>query len=329
MHQKLRLRNFTAFVDSTFEWTRGINVLVGPNATGKTHVLKTLYSLQYAAHRESSLTEKLMGSFKPDALGRLAHRQRGVASAQMKAVWNGATLRASFSSKQREVESTGSWPDASIPVFIPVKDMLAHSKGFQSAYALRELDFDEIYNDILTLAFLPPLRGAPTGDRQRLLNLLGSQMNGRVFAKGERFYLRSSSGALEMPLVAEGLRKLALLYLLIQNGSLSDATVLFWDEPEANLNPSTLEHVVGILIALAKMGVQIFLATHSFIVLKELELQIGATDPLRIFGLEKEKSGGIRVQTVDRYADLSPNPIEDEFLRIYDLEVKRAIEGRS
>ncbi|WP_281258757.1 hypothetical protein [Avibacterium endocarditidis] len=42
---------------------------------------------------------------------------------------------------------------------------------------------------------------------------------------------------MEIPLVAEGLRKLAMVARLVATGTLLDKGCLFWDEPEANLNP--------------------------------------------------------------------------------------------
>ncbi len=45
---------------------------------------------------------------------------------------------------------------------------------------------------------------------------------------------------MEMHLVAEGLRKLAMIARLIANGSLVDKVSLFWDEPEAN--PESEDH---------------------------------------------------------------------------------------
>jgi hypothetical protein len=41
------------------------------------------------------------------------------------------------------------------------------------------------------------------------------------------------SGTMEMPLVAEGLRKLAMVARLISTGTLLDKGYLFWDKPEA------------------------------------------------------------------------------------------------
>ncbi|MFO1416253.1 MAG: hypothetical protein U1F28_03715 [Acinetobacter sp.] len=40
-----------------------------------------------------------------------------------------------------------------------------------------------------------------------------------------------------MPLIAEGLRKLAMLARLISTGTLLEQDYLFWDEPETNLSP--------------------------------------------------------------------------------------------
>ena len=44
-------------------------------------------------------------------------------------------------------------------------------------------------------------------------------------------------GNIEFSLLSEGVRKLALLWILIPNGTLSSGSVLLWDEPETNLNP--------------------------------------------------------------------------------------------
>ncbi|GAB4161068.1 MAG: hypothetical protein Fur0021_33830 [Candidatus Promineifilaceae bacterium] len=43
--QKLRLEQFTAFADTNFVFDPGINVLIGANSTGKTHVLKATYAM--------------------------------------------------------------------------------------------------------------------------------------------------------------------------------------------------------------------------------------------------------------------------------------------
>ena len=129
-----------------------------------------------------------------------------------------------------------------------------------------------------------------------------------------------------MPLVAEGFRKLALLWLLIRNGSLSEGSVLFWDEPETNLNPSMLPTVIEALLKLSDMGVQIFLATHSYAVLKELDLQRDAKENVQFIALKKTAGGDVTAVSTHDYGAIDPNLIADELLRIYDLEVDRALD---
>ncbi|MFH1138284.1 MAG: AAA family ATPase [Pseudomonadota bacterium] len=208
-------------------------------------------------------------------------------------------------------------------VYVPVKEMLASAPGFRSLYSSREIYFEEVYLDILDKAYLPPLKKL-NSEYQPLLDRLRQGMKGEVKLKGETFYLLEKAGEIEFSLVAEGLRKLALLWLLIRNGSLTSGATLFWDEPETNLNPSMLPMVVDILLRLVKLGVQIFIATHSYPLLKEFDLQ--HRDRLvRYFNLRFNVQGLVRVDPVDRYDRLTPNKIDEEYTRIYDLEIERAL----
>lgn len=58
-HKSVRLQNFTVFKDLKLKFSPGINVFVGENGTGKTHLLKTLYGFQRnATHPEMTVTRK-------------------------------------------------------------------------------------------------------------------------------------------------------------------------------------------------------------------------------------------------------------------------------
>jgi hypothetical protein len=63
-----------------------------------------------------------------------------------------------------------------------------------------------------------------------------------------RFFLKTTYGRLEMPLVAEGLRKLGMIAHLIANGTLLENGYLFWDEPEANLNPTLIRRIASTIV---------------------------------------------------------------------------------
>jgi DNA repair ATPase RecN len=45
MLTSLRLRNFTVFTAAEFQFASGLNVIVGENGSGKSHVLKTAYTV--------------------------------------------------------------------------------------------------------------------------------------------------------------------------------------------------------------------------------------------------------------------------------------------
>lgn len=48
--KKLIMNNYTLFEKQAIEFDDGINVFIGENGTGKTHILKLLYS---ACHKKS------------------------------------------------------------------------------------------------------------------------------------------------------------------------------------------------------------------------------------------------------------------------------------
>lgn len=78
---------------------------------------------------------------------------------------------------------------------------------------------------------------------------------------------------MEFNLVAEGLRKIALLWQLIKNGTLEKGSVLFWDEPEANINPKYIPVLAELLIMSESEGVQIFVSTHDYFLSKYIEVK--------------------------------------------------------
>ena len=70
---RLQLENFTAFESLDLELSPGINVLVGPNGTGKTHIMKVCYAMCDISKSGLDLQEKLVRVFLPKGreLGRL------------------------------------------------------------------------------------------------------------------------------------------------------------------------------------------------------------------------------------------------------------------
>ena len=77
------------------------------------------------------------------------------------------------------------------------------------------------------------------------------------------------------------------------------------------------------LLALSRRGVQIILATHSYVILKEFDLQSTAGDSLR-YSAFFSTDGGTKIRSGAHYSELEPNPIAEQFDRLYDLELLRS-----
>ena len=335
----VKMENFTSFAMFEQDFSPGVNVIIGANGTGKTHLLKALYAacaITVGEDTEKSYALKLRNVFNPyeGRMGRLARRQSG--SVKCKVVVTrkgGAKLAAEFSNhtnRPEDVKVTGeaAWKkDQLTSAYIPVKEMLAHAPGFLATAARREIAFEEVYTDIIKRAFLPKLMGPADNARQRLLTALQKAIDGKVVAKGEHFFLKNKQGDLEFTLLAEGMRKLALVWLLIQNGTLLSGSILFWDEPEANLNPALMGEVVEVILELQRLGVQVFLATHNYVLLKEFDLRKRKDDVIRYMALFTDESGAVSVNPSDSYLGVAPNAIANTFSDLYDRELKRSFEG--
>ena len=145
------------------------------------------------------------------------------------------------------------------------------------------------------------------------LDMIQDVIDGKVEKKNEEFYLKNAQGNLEFTLLAEGYRKLGLLYSLIQNESISSGSVLFWDEPEANLNPRLASKVVKILLELQRMGTQVFIATHDYVLLKELDLSINPEQDKVAYHALYMEDGKVNCQTASALNEIEHNAINDTF----------------
>lgn len=337
MITRFKASNFTVFTDLNVEFSSGINIIVGQNGTGKTHLMKAVYSASCLIDKkiDTPFDRKINGVFTPNSIGRLVHRSIGRNSGSIsifrkkdgEARERSITLKLTTLNKA-EVKQNGWTIDDNVEaIFIPVKDMLANAPGFRSLFSQKKLSYEEIYLDIIDKAFIPIARGKLSQEMEKLLSILNEAMSGRIIEKNEMFYLKNKSGELEFPLLAEGYRKLGLLYRLIQNESLTHGSILFWDEPEANLNPLLSQTVVKILIELSKMGVQIFITTHDYVLLKEFQLAATEQDNVMYHVLYRDDNGDIAHSASNDLDTLSPNAIDSTYSRILDDEIQIGLAG--
>lgn len=343
MLEKIVLERFTAFDSLEIPFSKGINIFIGENGTGKTHVLKAAYCVCEIVKNRANLAEKVNNVFLPSGrkLGRLVKRS-GVSSKGTFKVFRrlrdgrsvSLGLQLSNHSTAPKTEyvrgSKKSWFEENLNVaYIPVKDMMANAPGFAALYETREIHFEEVYADIIRKATLGVVKGPIDKQRKKLLERLRKAIDGKVDVKDNEFFLRNQHGKLEFTLLAEGFRKLGLLWRLIQNGTLQNKSILFWDEPESNLNPKITGIIVSILLELQRMGIQIFLATHDYVVLKEFDLQTKENDEVVYHSLYRDtENDTIKRELTKEYANIHPNAIDETFGNFIDQEIKRAMKGK-
>lgn len=332
------IHNFGPLPNAEFRFAPGLNVVVGENGCGKSQLLKLLYSLLkvQADHKELTKTllqktcaEKLAGVFRAEALGRLVKRQQGQGKCEIELNMETAsnnlsisfTTRACTSVQLSKLPSTGLEKS---PVYLPTRELVTLCPWFVPLYDNYHLEFEESWRDTVSLLGNPSIKGKREATVTRLVKPLEEAMGGKVIVDPTtgRFYLQMSGGGkMEMPLVAEGLRKIAMLARLISTGTLLEQGYLFWDEPEANLNPRLIRLVARCIMSLCAQGIQVFVASHSLFLLRELEMLADTAEfkavKQRYFSL-KITDQGIELEQGDKPDDLQTLVLLDEELKQSD-----------
>lgn len=184
------------------------------------------------------------------------------------------------------------------------------------------MEFDDTYLDIIAAAKIDISRGVDSAARKKYLDILQKINNGKVTLQEDRFYLKPGTQAkLEFNLVAEGLRKIALLWQLIKNGTLEKGAVLFWDEPEANINPKYIPVLAELLIMLESEGVQIFVSTHDYFLSKYIEVKRSKDSEVQYISLYKDEDKKVQCETAKEFELLEHNAIMDTFRQLYREEI--------
>mgnify|MGYP000691393282 CR=1 FL=1 len=288
-------------------------------------------SLSKLTGLETLLPQKLIGVFKPDqdGLGRLVYRGIGRSSAEVKLHTDSGNLAFQITTPGNFKLVRNTLEKAPGAIFIPSRETLALYEGLIVAYDKRELSLDETFRDLCVALSSSTLKGARSAEIAALAEPFEQQvLQGTVRLRGGKFYVYNDDGLIEAHLLSEGQRKIASLVRLIVNGSLTSNDLLFWDEPEANLNPRLVTKVAEALRALAAAGVQVFISTHDYLLTQELSMAAEYPEqqperlrcPIKFFALSRTESDGVKVQSGDTIAALSDNPILEEFAAHYDRE---------
>lgn len=175
--KKISLENFTVFERIEIPFSPGINILIGENGTGKTHVMKVLYSACQAARLDVPFSQKLVRVFKPDQLkiSRLIRRGRGNQRSRIMVESEHARIAAEFHLKTKrwdaEVDGESNWEkqhSSLTSTFIPAKEILSNSWNLEAAVNKNNVDFDDTYVDIISAAKIDISAGKDNSKRKNI-----------------------------------------------------------------------------------------------------------------------------------------------------------------
>ncbi|MCL2054011.1 MAG: AAA family ATPase [Oscillospiraceae bacterium] len=385
---RVEIKNLTVFEDTAIDFCEGVNVLIGENGTGKTHLMKFIYgTLMCSYNYELLQRDKTNGTQIFDANKLFNTTARSLMRAEN--IYNSIVKVKTDSSTHYnyEIDSLSSckvfyneghfrfdWSFVSDPngygaggagggagglddtraygilpafmlppnaepkgdyillvvpyntkfennaVFIPAKDMVTHSNGFPSIARRRkrEMPFDDTLLDIIDTALQSNLDNIPS-IALNVIPILERSIGGKVIVENNDFYVQKNCGnKIKFSAEAEGIKKIGLLWRLLMNESITKDTILFWDEPEANINPKLIPVIVEILLELSRQGVQIFAATHDYVFSKYFEVRRKNGDLVMFHSLYEENNDGVKCESNVNFRDLNNNPINDSFDELMD-----------
>ena len=336
MVTRLQLTNFGPLTKIDWSGLGRINLVIGGNSRGKTFLLKSLYSAMRTLEEYKRgniqrtaaeiLVDKLYWTFQPDKIGDLVTKGAD-GHLQFQLTWKmkdfcygfGKDTAKQISSLENHVP-----PRASNSIFLPAKEVLSlHNVILKSREDDKVFGFDDTYLDLARALRKPSRIGRNYAEfaksREKLEELFGGKIE---YEEGSgRWYFRKNGQKFPIGVTAEGVKKIAILDLLLSNRFLDPESIVFIDEPESALHPKAISALLDIVAMLAERGIQFFMASHSYFVVKKLLL------------IAQEKRMSIPVLASEdetwRCADLRDgmpeNAIINESIHLYEQEVEMAL----
>lgn len=336
MLNKIKLNNFGPLAKLDWSNFGPINLVVGGNGTGKTFLLKALYSAmrtleEYkrgADQRTAAeiLAEKLYWTFQSDKIGDLV--TKGAEGALSCAVQiDRRSFTYSFgkdTTKQISALENHVLPRSSNSIFLPAKEVLSlHQIILKSREQDKAFGFDDTYLDLARALRQSTKQGKNfvefAKSRQSLEDILGGRVE--YDETSGRWQFKKGNQKFPIGVTAEGVKKIAILDTLLGNRYLDTSSIVFIDEPESALHPEAISKLLDIVAVLAERGIQFFLASHSYFVVKKLFL-IAQEQNISIPMISAHDSQWIPTNLKDGMAE---NTIINESIRLYKEEVELAL----
>lgn len=319
---------------NSIEWDdlQKINLVIGRNSSGKTTILKAIYAgirsvEQYRRGNnpdsfKSILFDNLYWTFQVNELGKLVKKGNlellfSCTSDQNETM----SFRFGESTVRNIVNADCNFLPRDInSIFLPAKEILSlQDLILRSRDDLKVFGFDNTYYD-LAKALSPSRKGRNYKGfsiaRKQLKEAIGGSV---VYSETKNVwqFRDRDNRVYDIDITAEGIKKLGILDSLLGNHYLSKDSIIFIDEPECALHPELVSSFMDIILSLAKVGIQVFIATHSYFVIKKMYL-LSRQNKISIPIISNNGEKWEKYNLLDGMPD---NPIIDESIRLYKEEI--------
>jgi hypothetical protein len=272
------------------------------------------------------LAEKLYWTFQPDKIGDLVTKGAD-AALSCTVQFDNRNFNYSFgkdTTKQISTLENHVQPRLSNSIFLPAKEVLSlHQIILKSREQDKAFGFDDTYLDLARALRQSPKMGKNYAEfaksRQSLEDILGGRVE--YDETSGRWQFKKGNQKFPIGVTAEGIKKIAILDTLLGNRYLDTNSIVFIDEPESALHPVAVSKLLDIVAVLAERGIQFFLASHSYFVVKKLFL-VAQEQNLSIPVISAHDS---QWTTADLKGGMPENTIIDESIRLYKEEVGLAL----
>ena len=321
--EKIKIKNFTVFTDFEMEFSTGINLIIGENGIGKTHLLKIIYSLIKTQQRHDGTNVD----------NNAKQMSKELVTGALSSVFDVSDeyLKSDINSPDFFLKHDMIFPSTQTQVmFIPSKEMLSHARGLTSMKKKYgdNMPFDVTLLDIIEkaqawkLSEAPPLAKSITPVIERIIDGVVE------IAEDGSFWIKKTNGKmLPFSMEADGFKQFGLLWQLIMNESITPNSVILWDEPESSINPNNIPSLVESMLELQRHGVQIIAASHSYNFVRYFDVLRKKDDAIKHFCLYKSDDGNTVNSWADSFRNLTPNPIDSAGERLYKDAIDKAMEG--
>ena len=320
----IKVHNFTVFSDFEMKLGNGINLIIGENGIGKTHLLKIIYSL--------IKTQQQYNDTKKDGNAQQMSVPKELVISGLATVFDVTDeyLKSSMSSSDFSLKHNMVFQSTQTQVlFIPSKEMLSHARGLTSMKKKYgdNMPFDATLLDIIEKAQAWKLSKAPPLAKS-ITPVLERVIGGVVEIKEDcSFWIKKTDGKmLPFSMEADGHKLFGLLWQLIMNENITSNSVILWDEPENSINPENIPVLVESIIELQRHGVQLIMASHSYNFVRYFDVLRNKDDSVKHFCLYKSDEGNTVNSWAESFRNLVPNPIDSAGERLYKDAIGKAME---